>query len=315
MFKDFPSLHPLVIHFPVVLILISVAFQAVATWKPDWTQIRWATLLIMTGGFLSSLLTSTLFHAMITPNAPKLALETFANHEEYAQYTLWTSGIVLLLKVIGIFYVTNRRSFEVLIFAGAIISAIFLSITGHHGAKLTHIYGVGPQGKYLMEEHEHGGSNGMTDNMKEGNLDSMSSMKNHNENTSHPDSDSTMPEMGNMPNMKLKQNIKNGDQKLDMKGMDMRKDKQDMKGMDMGKDKGNMKGMNMGKDKEDMKGMDMKKDNQDMKGMNMGKDKQDMKGMDMKKDMGSMKMPTKNGMDTITFPDNNPLKKKKPNIQ
>ncbi len=299
MFKDFPSLHPLVIHFPVVLILISVAFQAIAVWNPNWTQIRWATLLLMAGGFFSSLLASTLFHAMITPNARKLALETFANHEEFAQYTLWTSGIVLLLKIVGIFYITNRRSFEILIFVGAIITAIFLSITGHRGARLTHVYGVGPQGKYLMEEHEHGGSNGMMDNMKEGGLDSMSSMKNHNEKTSLSDSNSTMPEMDKMPNMKLKQSVKNGNQKLDMEGMDMGKDKQNMKGMDMGNDKQNMKGMAMGKDK------------QNMKGMNMGKDKQDMKGMDM----GNMKMPTKNQMDTITFPDNNPLKKKKPNKQ
>lgn len=193
MFKDFPSLHPLVIHFPVVLILIAVAFQVAVVWKPNWAQIRLATLLIMAGGFFSALLASTLFHAMITPNAPKEALETFANHEEFAQYTLWTSGIVFLLRGIGIFYITNRRSYEIIILIGAILSALFLSIAGHHGARLTHVFGVGPQGKYLMEEHEHKSLDGV--GMIDMKMDGTSPMENHTEKKPHVDSGSTMPKM------------------------------------------------------------------------------------------------------------------------
>ena len=62
--------------------------------------------------------------------------------------------------------------------------------------------------------------------------------------------------------------------------------------------------------------MDMK-DMQDMKGMN---DMKDMPGKDSAmyiRDMKKMKMPMKNAMDTIHFPDNNPVLKKstKPNQQ
>ena len=39
MFKDFPSLHPFAVGFPIVLILLAAGFQAALVWK-DWKQIR-----------------------------------------------------------------------------------------------------------------------------------------------------------------------------------------------------------------------------------------------------------------------------------
>jgi len=38
MFEEFPSLHPLMVHFPIVLILLTVPFQAAVVWK-NWQQI------------------------------------------------------------------------------------------------------------------------------------------------------------------------------------------------------------------------------------------------------------------------------------
>ncbi|MFX8972732.1 hypothetical protein ABTN24_19610, partial [Acinetobacter baumannii] len=83
--------------------------------------------------------------------------EIFEQHEKYAQLTLWMSGITFLLKSIGVFFKINRRSFEIIVLIAAIIAAVFLSIAGHHGAKLTHVAGVGPMGKYLMKGHGEGG--------------------------------------------------------------------------------------------------------------------------------------------------------------
>jgi uncharacterized membrane protein len=156
MFKEFPSLHPLIVHFPIVLILLAAAFQVVVVWKPHWRQIRWTTLFIMASAFFSALAASTIFHAMPSADAPKAAMEIFEVHEKYAQLTLWMSGITLLLKSIGIFFKIDRRLYEVIVLIAAIIAAIFLSIAGHHGAKLTHVAGVGPMGRYLMKDH--GGS-------------------------------------------------------------------------------------------------------------------------------------------------------------
>ncbi|RAV60138.1 hypothetical protein DIU36_02245 [Mucilaginibacter rubeus] len=156
MFSGFPSLHPLIIHFPIVLILMAFAFQIIIVAKPQWHQIRWATLAIMAAAFLSALAASTLFHADPADNTPKAAMAIFAAHEKYARYTLWLSGITLLLKAIGVFAKFYSRSYNTVVLVSATLAAICLSITGHHGARLTHIAGVGPMGRYLMKEDDMG---------------------------------------------------------------------------------------------------------------------------------------------------------------
>jgi uncharacterized membrane protein len=290
MFKDFPSLHPLIVHFPIVLILLAAAFQVVVVWKPHWRQIRWTTLFIMAGAFFSALAASTIFHALPSADAPKAAMEIFEEHEKYAQLTLWMSGITLLLKSIGIFFKINRRLYEVIVLLAAIIAAIFLSITGHHGARLTHVAGVGPMGRYLMKDH--GGSHDEKD---------MEGMDMNGDSTTHMNDthmNDSMPGMKNMPGMDTMKGMKEMDNMKDMKGIDKMDNMKDMPGMEKMK---NMK---------DMPGMDTMKN---MKGMDNMKDMKDMPGMDstMKMDdMKNMNMPMKNPMDTFRFPDNNPARKK-----
>ncbi len=327
MFKDFPSLHPFAVHFPIVLILVAAAFQAVLVWN-DFKQIRWATLVIMAGAFFSALAASTIFHAEPSADVPKAALEMFEQHEKYAQLTLWMSGITLLLKCISIIFKIQKRLYESIVLVAAILASVFLSIAGHHGARLTHIAGVGPMGKYLMKEHGMGGD--MKDmnemNMKNDSAihmkDSMPGMKNMPEMDTMKGMDmkniKTMPGMDTIKNMKGMKGMGDMKNMKNMKGMDKMNDMdmKNMPGMDTMK---NTKGMDNMKDMKDMpgmdtmkntKGMDNMKDMKDMPGMDPMKN---MKGMDNMKDMKGMDMPgmnMKNAMDTFRFPDNNPARKK-----
>lgn len=322
MFKDFPSLHPLIVHFPIVLILLAAVLQIVVVWKPNWKQIRWATFFIMGGAFLSALLASTVFHAEPSADAPKTAMEIFEEHEKYAQLTLWMSGITLLVKGIGIFFKINKRSYGALVLIAAIVTAIFLSIAGHHGARLTHVAGVGPMGRYLMKGHG-GGSN---ENDMKGMDMGDSTMK----------MNDTMPGMNSMPGMDTMNGMKDMPGMKDMKDKDMNmknKKEMNMKNMDMT----NMKDMNMknmpdmdmknkkNMDMKNMKDMDMKNmpgmdtmsnmKNMDMTNMPGMDTMKNMKGTDMKnmkemKEMPGMNMKT-NPMDTLRFSDNNPARKNK----
>ena len=159
MFKDFPNLHPLVVHFPIVLILLSAALQAVLVFK-DWPPVRWITLVIMAGGFAGALAVSTVFHAMPVGLSPKTA-DLFSAHEQYASYALWLSGITLLLGGVGEFFQLHRRAFDVLVLVSALAAAGAVSVAGHHGAQLVYIAGVGPQGHLVMKGDEHGEAQAM----------------------------------------------------------------------------------------------------------------------------------------------------------
>ncbi|MBC6992073.1 DUF2231 domain-containing protein [Hymenobacter sp. BT491] len=153
MFSDFPNLHPLVVHFPIVLILLAAAFQAVLVFK-DWPTVRWVTLVVMAGGFAGALAASTVFHAEPMGLGPRAAA-VFSAHEKYASYTLWLSGITLLLRGVGDFFKIQRRAYEILVLAFALAAAGVLSVAGHRGAQLVYVEGVGPQGHLLDKNHGH----------------------------------------------------------------------------------------------------------------------------------------------------------------
>jgi uncharacterized membrane protein len=159
MFSDFPNLHPLVVHLPIVLLLLSAGLQALNVYK-DWPPVKWITMGVMAGGFLGALAASTIFHAMPMGLAPRAAA-VFEAHEKFASYTLWLAGITLLLAGIGAFFKIQRRAYEVLVLVSAVATAGVLSVAGHRGAQLVYVEGVGPQGRLLDKSHGHGGGETM----------------------------------------------------------------------------------------------------------------------------------------------------------
>ena len=159
MFSDFPNLHPLVVHLPIVLLLLSAGLQALLVYK-DWPPVKWITMGVMAGGFLGAVAVSTYFHALPTGLAPRAAA-VFAAHEQFAGYTLWLSGITLLLAGVGEFFKIKRRVYEILVLVSAVATAGVLSVAGHRGAQLVYIEGVGPKGHLVMKGHEHGGAEAM----------------------------------------------------------------------------------------------------------------------------------------------------------
>ena len=69
---------------------------------------------------------------------------------------LWTSFIATLLKIISHFFLKRTLWMEVIVALALFASATFVSIAGHYGAQLTHIEGVGSQGKFLEDgSHDH----------------------------------------------------------------------------------------------------------------------------------------------------------------
>lgn len=150
--SEFPNYHPLVVHFPIVLLIFAAVFQILSffVYRKEMSA---ASMLMLAAGVASVWLASNTFHGH-AGELPEKIRQIFEEHERMADYTLWFSAAALPVKLVSHF-VTGRKWWSetatFLLLAGA---AVTVSIAGHHGAQLVHIEGVGPKGNYL-EQHNH----------------------------------------------------------------------------------------------------------------------------------------------------------------
>lgn len=170
--EDFPSLHPLIVHFAIVLIIVSAALQLLNVFllKKELAWIIAATLLI---GFLAAWFASKNFHPH-THGLSKHAELVLEQHDKFADWTINTAAVALGLQIIYMFLLKYSKAMattpvegidgfasklsrisSIVIAIALLSSAYCVSRAGHYGAQLVHIEGIGPQGKFLEMEHEH----------------------------------------------------------------------------------------------------------------------------------------------------------------
>lgn len=143
----FPNYHPLIVHFPIVLLLMAVLFQILSFFffRKEFSV---ATLILLGLGLFTAWLSANTFHAMPGELTGK-AKEIFDTHEQMANFTLWFSFAALLIKITSHFFLKGKWWMEVLGTLLLIGSGIAVSIAGHHGSMLVHMEGIGPMGRYL----------------------------------------------------------------------------------------------------------------------------------------------------------------------
>jgi uncharacterized membrane protein len=147
----FATLHPLVVHFPIVLLIIAALLQLIGLFysKNNWDYI---TLFLLAAGALGAYLSGSFFHPH-TEGLTHEAHKILERHELFASLTLISSVVALLLKVVAMYvFKSKKRLFEILTALMLLFSAVSVSFAGHWGAYLTHIEGVGPQGKFIEIE-------------------------------------------------------------------------------------------------------------------------------------------------------------------
>lgn len=157
---DFPKMHPLVVHFPIVFLILAFVIQAVSFFvsKPYKMQggktLSWVILFLVVLGFIGAYLASNIFHGG-DPDLSKLGpvtRATFETHEQYANYTVWLSGFAALAKIVSNFFYKRKLVAEiitVILMAGSVYT---IAVTGDMGARLVHIDAIGVQGREIPAE-------------------------------------------------------------------------------------------------------------------------------------------------------------------
>lgn len=166
---DFPSLHPLIVHFAIVLIILAAALQLlnVIILKKGLAWLIAAILLI---GFSAAWFASRDLHPH-THGLSAHAELVLEQHDKFAAWTINTAIVALVLQIgymlmLGYTFKHSKQSMHrftdifrrggaILVAVVLIASAYCVARAGHYGAQLVHIEGIGPQGKFLEMEHEH----------------------------------------------------------------------------------------------------------------------------------------------------------------
>ena len=152
---DFPNLHPLMVHFPIVLLLIG-AILAIANVIFLKKEIDWVITGLVFFGALGAYLSGRTFHPH-THDLTEHAKLVLAQHDKWADWTIYLSIAGFIGQVISQFIFKQKRWAVAVVAVLLIASAYTVSRTGHYGAQLVHIEAIGPKGKFLEsgEGHTH----------------------------------------------------------------------------------------------------------------------------------------------------------------
>jgi len=301
MFSNIPTLHPAIVHFPVVLLLLTGLFGFISLFskREMWKNIMIKSLI---GGIITSPI------AIVTGFIEEQKMNHAGVDEMLMIHKYNGLTIVFFFQLLFVWYwfrklLMGNKEYKLWVIC-LLMGSCLVMLQGYLGGELVFSKGMGVKPVEESMEPSAGGHHGEGE------------------------------KKANDHEMKGQNSTKDKDKNKKMQGMDEKKDNHDMKEMDNAKgkdtyiingnfyqynmkDNGNMNDMkSMGKanSKENIKDMHMK----DMDKSNMDENMKDSKGMSNMKNTNDMKgmenmrgMNMTNAMDTFKFKDNNPARKTK----
>jgi uncharacterized membrane protein len=141
-YAPFPTLHPLVVHAPLVLLPLAALLLIVA-WASRNRVLDGAATGLLAAGWVGALLASKVFHPH-TGAMTLLAREALETHEFWADWTLVLSSGALLISFVYRFQGVQplRRILKISALVLYLGAAAAVTLAGHYGALLTHVYKV-----------------------------------------------------------------------------------------------------------------------------------------------------------------------------
>jgi len=151
-----PNIHPMIVHFPIVLLIIAVLFDTAGLILKKFTWLQKSALLLYLLGTIAAGV------AFLTGRAASDGLDIPANvitavndHADWAEITLWFFSIYTIIRLsIGYFFKSLKKVIVIPIVLIGLLGIYFLYQTGDHGAKLVFGYGLGTGNISRIEKTE-----------------------------------------------------------------------------------------------------------------------------------------------------------------
>ena len=150
---DFPTLHPLIVHFAIVLIIVAAVMQLLNVFLMK-KEISWIITGILFAGVLAAWLAAKNFHPH-THGIAEHAKQVLAQHDKWADWTINSGIVALILGIANLFLFRDKQWAVAIVALAMVVSSYSVCRAGHYGSQLVHIEGIGPQGKFLEMDHHH----------------------------------------------------------------------------------------------------------------------------------------------------------------
>ena len=142
-----PNLHPVLVHFPIALLVTAVAVDLLAVFSRDATFSRRATGLYALGATLLLATCLSGRDAAATVFTPGMAHATVQEHWAWAMWTTFYFIALTGARVLGRRQLSQgQRGLRGVFLSAGTCGVALLTVTAERGARLVYQYGVGVLG-------------------------------------------------------------------------------------------------------------------------------------------------------------------------
>lgn len=155
---DLTHLHPMIIHFPITLLIIGFLFDLAGLFikKDFFTQAGFYLLLLGAVGVIAAYLSGDEAGDGITEaGALKQALET---HEGAATLAIWAVSITALFRVILVAFKDYKGILKMVSLTLLLASVLAIGRTGYYGGELVYKHAAGVQFNLGLDYNSNAGN-------------------------------------------------------------------------------------------------------------------------------------------------------------
>jgi len=149
-----PNIHPLLIHFPIVLLVLAPALDlgAILFKKQGWWS-KSANLLYALAGISALVVYISGRIAADSVDIPSQAYTTLSTHANWALYTMILSGLNGIFRGFLFIRKNDEDPFQWYLIIPGLVIAVLLFLTADKGAKLVYAHGLGVTAVQSEEHH------------------------------------------------------------------------------------------------------------------------------------------------------------------